>query len=199
MPLLRLSLWVILLCHLAAADPVKVPDAATLQLINEGRDGGSVVKAEQVRLLTPVDFPEATLVGFVSGSTQCLLGAVIVDGQLLNPREASGVLLRKRGWESASAEEKKRLAFGWLVQCQFGFGETMLERKPSGWPERDSRFREPEFLPTLTGSARVLTWVEDPPGLSTSRSFRRMMYWFGSDGRLLRAKVVDHSQTAPGL
>lgn len=187
-------------CSLVAvAAPVTPADPATLLLVNEGRDDDQKLKPEQVKIVQAPEFEEATLVGYMAGTNSCLLGSVVIQGKLLNPKDACGALLRKRGWETAAEDEKKRLAFLWLEHAQFAFGEKVVVEKPEGWVDREARFRAPEFTPTLSGSARALVWVEEAPGMSSSRNFRRMLYWFASDGRLVRSKVVERFQTSPTL
>jgi len=187
------------ICWLAWAAPVTPPDPVTLQLVNEGRDDEQKLKPEQVKIVHAPEFEEATLVGYMAGPSSCLLGSVVLDGKLFAPKDACGVLLRKRGWETAAEDEKRRLAFLWLEHAQFAFGEKVVSEKPEGWVDRESRFKKPEFTSTLSGSARALVWVEEAPGMSSSRNFRRMLYWFASDGRLVRSKVVEHFQTNPAL
>lgn len=184
---------------LAGAAPVTPPDSITLQLVNEGRNDEQKLKADQLKVVQTPEFEEAILVGYMAGTNSCLLGSVVIQGKLLSPKDACGALLRKRGWETAAEEEKRRLAFLWLEHAQFAFGEKIVSEKPEGWVDREARFRAPEFTATMSGSARALVWVEEAPGLSSSRNFRRMLYWFASDGRLSRSKVVERFQTSPTL
>ena len=179
----------------ALAAPEK-PGPAVLQLLNEGRPEEQHLKADQVRLVQPADFPEATLVGFLSGSNTCLLGKVIVENRAMSPNEATGILLRRRGWENADSKEKSRLAMLWLRQGLLAFGDQVVEKKPDGFGDAETRFREPEVQCTLSGAVRITAWIEEPQGSSSERYFRRGLYWFAKNGDLVRSKVLERFQVA---
>lgn len=169
----------------------EAPTPAILQMLNEGRPEEQMLKPEDVRISHPADFPEATLVGFLSGPNACLLGRVIVENKALSPGEATGVLLRQRGWETADGPEKSRLAMLWLRQGLLGFGDEVLEKKPAGFGDAETRFQPPDVLCTLSGAVRITTWIEEPPGPSSQRYFRHSLYWFARNGDLVRSKIME--------
>jgi hypothetical protein len=183
-------LWAFSFFVWAAPEP---PDGNVMQLVNQGREEGQQLKADQVRVVHPPAFPEVTMVGFLAGSNDCLLGQAIVDDKLVGVAEACGIAMRSRGWEAAPGPQKIALAMQWLEEAQLGFGDTIVKEKPPGFGDRSVGFRAPETLATLSGSVRVLVWIEAPRSATatSSRRFRRTLYWFGKDGRLLRSSVVD--------
>ena len=181
-------LWAFSYCGWAAPE---LPDAKTLQLVNQGREENQMLKTEQVRVIHPTSFPEVTMIGFIVGTNDCMVGQALVDGQLVGISEACGIALRSRGWEAALGPQKIALALQWLEEAQLGFGDTIVKVKPEGFGDRNVRFRAPETLATLTGSVRVLAWIESPEGSSARRRFRRALYWFGKDGRMMRSTIVD--------
>lgn len=173
-----------------------MPDAKTLQLVNQGREEGQLLKADSIRVVHPASFPEVTLIGFIVGINDCLLGQAVVDNQLVGTVEACGIALRSRGWEQAQGPQKIALAMQWLEEAQLGFGDRLVLVKPERFGDASVHFRAPETLATLTGSVRVLVWVESPPGSAPIRRFRRVLYWFGKDGRLVRSKVMETFELA---
>jgi hypothetical protein len=187
----RLLFGLCLLLSVPVGAAPEKPAPALLQLINEGRPDEQNVTSDQVRVIQPESFPEATLVGFMAGSNECLLGRVIIEGKSLTPGEAAGVLLRKRGWESADATEKSRLAMLWVQDGLLAFGEKIVTKKPEGFGDKDVKFREPEVQCALSGAVRVLVWVEEPLGPSSGRQYRRNLYWFSKEGAVVRARVTE--------
>lgn len=181
-------LWAFSLVGLAAPE---LPDAKLMTLLNQGREDNQILKAEQVRVVRPPSFPEVTVVGFVVGANDCMAGQALVDNALVGLIEACGIALRARGWEQAAGPQKIALAMQWLEEAQLGFGDTIVKVKPEGFGSREVRFSAPETLATLTGAVRVQVWIESPPGPTANRHFRRVLYWFGKDGRLLRSRVLD--------
>jgi hypothetical protein len=167
------------------------PDPTVLQLINQDRPDDQQVKADQVRVVRPASFPEVTLVGFLVGTNECLLGSAVIGNQPMTPAEASGVALRQRGWETADNKEKTRLSLLWVQEALLGFGETMLDKKPEGFGGRDVRFKEPEVLCTMSGAVRVIVWLEEPPSGNNSRHFRRNLYWFDKAGHMIRGRILE--------
>lgn len=176
--------------NLAWSQPVP-PDARTLELINQGREEEQWLKAEQIRVVRPQAFPDLLVIGFLAGENDCLVGQVVVNNQAVVPSEACGIALRAQGWEQLQGPQKIELATKWLEQVQFAFGEQIQQVRPYGFSERLAHFHPPETLATLTGSVRITCWVSEPQGKSTARLFRRVLYWFGRDGRLLRSKIMD--------
>jgi len=170
---------------------IKQPDAATLQKLNEGREEDKFLKADQVRLMTPSKFPEVTLVGFLVGPNECIVGKAIVEGKLISPGEACGIALRKRGWEQATGPAKIALATEWLEDAQLGFGERLVKSKPEGFNGKEALYSPVEALATLSGSVRIMAWIEYPPSPSPGRRFRRSLFWFGKDGRISRIRVLE--------
>ena len=187
-------LWFFSFVGWAAPEPA---DPQLVQMINEGRDEENTLKPEQIRVVHPASFPEVTMVGFVVGSNDCILGQAVVEGKLVGPTEACGIALRNRGWVEATGAQKVELAMQWLSEAQLAFGDKILQEKPEGFGDRNVHFRAPETLATLTGSVRVLLWIESPPGVVPGRRFRRALYWFGKDGRMLRSSIVDTFDMAP--
>lgn len=182
------------LCLFAAVPACAVPEKpapAVLQLINVGRPEEQHLTADQVRVVQPESFPEATLVGFMAGPNECLLGRVIIEGKPLTPGEASGILLRKRGWETVDANEKSRLAMLWVQDGLLAFGEKIVAKKPDGFGDKEVKFREPEVQCAMSGAVRVLVWIEEPIGPNSGRQFRRNLYWFSKEGAMVRARVTE--------
>jgi hypothetical protein len=167
------------------------PDAKLLELVNQGREEEHKVKADQVVVLRPASFEKVLVVGFLVGQNQALLGKVMVGDQLLSPGEACGLALRAKGWEAANGAQRSALAMQWLEEVQLAFGEKVLKSKPGGFMDRDGRFHAPELTPNLNGTLRVILWLEEPLVGPDYRRIRRNLYWFGKDGRLLKARVLE--------
>lgn len=186
--------FVLAFCLFSAVPAFSAPEKplpALLELLNEGRPDEQRVTADQVRVLQCESFPEATLVGFLAGPNECLLGRVVIGGKALSPAEASGLLLRKRGWENADQNEKTRLAMLWIQDGLLAFGEKVLSKKPEGFGDKEVKFREPDVQCAASGAVRVLVWIEEPLGPSTTRHYRRNLYWFNKEGAVVRAKVME--------
>lgn len=162
-----------------------------LKLLNAGRAEEQQLKADQVRVVQPEAFPEVTLVGFLTGSNSCLIGRAIVDGKSVLPGEACGIVMRKHGWEAAKGEQRGQLALSWVRDALTAFGEQLVTTRPKAWRSHNPDFAAPESLCTLTGEVRLNVWLEQAPGQTESRQFRRQLYWFGPDGSLVRSRVLD--------
>lgn len=188
----RCLLALILLCTPLGAQPTPV-DAPTLELLNQGREDDSLLAPEQVRQLKPKSFPEATVIGYVVGSNDCIVGTILVEGRVCGVAEGSARVLRKRGWEKATADERVRLARLWLEEVQLGFGDTMMVARVDGFPPK-TPFLPPEMAPMLSGAVRVVTWVQEPPGASMQRVFRKNLFWFSREGALAQVRVLERIQ-----
>lgn len=167
------------------------PDAALLEKINAGRDEKQLLKADQVRVLRPAEFPEVALIGFVIGQGDCIIGSALVDNKLVTPGEACGVALRAHGWEQADGNGKIALARQWLDQAQFGFGETLVEKRPLHFGSNWIKWTNPDTLANPSGSVRIVGWVELRPQPDSPRRFHKKLYWFGKEGNLLRARILE--------
>ena len=189
----RYLLALALLCTPLGAQPAP-PDPSILELLNQGREDAEFLRAEQVRVLKPKSFPEAMAVGYVVGSNDCMVGTIVFEGRPCGVAEGSARILRKHGWEKASPDERARLARLWLEEVQFGFGEMMLATRPEGFPAKAS-FQAPEVAPMMSGAVRIVTWVQEPPGVSLQRVFRRNLFWFGREGGLMQSRVLERIQT----
>lgn len=168
-----------------------MPDPATLELINAGRDEKQLLKSDQVRVIHPADFPEVTLVAFVVGSNDLLLGSAIVNNKIMTPNEACGLALRAKGWEQADGPQKIALAMLWLEEGQLGFGETIVKTKPPHFGTNWIKWSDPETLANLSGSVRIIAWIENRPNGSGTRRFHKNVFWFSKEGFLMRSKVVE--------
>ncbi|MBN9417090.1 hypothetical protein ABS71_02200 [bacterium SCN 62-11] len=172
----------------AAPEP---PDAALLEKINAGRDEKQLLKADQVRVLKPADFPEVSLIGYVIGQGDCLIGSGLVDNKLVTPGEACGVALRAHGWEQADSQGKIALALQWLEHAQFGFGETLLQKRPLHFGTNWVKWSNLETVANESGSVRVIGWVELRPTPDSPRRFHKKLYWFSKEGNLLRSRILE--------
>lgn len=166
-------------------------DPKILEIVNRDRDDEHKLKAGQVCVLHPASFEKVLAVGFLVGQNQALLGKILIDDQLLSPGEGCGLALRAKGWESATAAQRSTLAMQWVEEVQLGFGERILTKKPPGFMDRDGRFHAPEVTPTLSGALRVVVWLEEPLMGPDYRRIRRNLYWFGKDGRMTKARVLE--------
>lgn len=190
--MLHYILALALLCTSLSAQPVP-PDAATLELLNQGREDEELLRTEQVRLLKPKSFPEATAVGYLVGANDCMVGTILVEGLRCSLAEGSARVLRKYGWEKALPEERARLARLWVEEVLLGFGESMLQSRPDGFPAK-TPFQAPEVVPMLSGAVRIIAWVQQSPGASLGRVYRRSLYWFGREGGLMQSRVLERAQ-----
>lgn len=175
---------------LAWANP-EPPDLALLEKLNAGRDEKQLLKADQVRVLKPAEFPEVALIGFVIGQGDCLIGSALVDNKLVTPGEACGVALRAHGWEQADGTGKIALAMQWLEQAQFGFGETMIKKRPPHFGSNWVKWSNPDTLANDSGSVRIVAWVELRPTPEAPRRFNKKLYWFSKEGNLLRSRILE--------
>lgn len=162
-----------------------------MEKINAGRDEKQLLKADQVRVLKPADFPEVSLIGYVIGQGDCMIGSALVDNKLVTPGEACGVALRAHGWEQANSEGKIALALQWLEGAQFGFGETLLQKRPLHFGTNWVKWSNLETLANESGSVRVVGWVELRPTPDSPRRFHKKLYWFAKDGNLLRSRILE--------
>ena len=161
-------------------------------MLNQGREEEELLRSEQVRLLKSKSFPEATAVGYVVGSNECLVGTILVDGLKCSLAEGSARVLRKYGWEKVTPEERARLARLWVEEVLLGFDESMLQSKPEGFPAK-TPFQSPEVVSMLSGTVRIIAWVQQPPGASLGRVYRRNLYWFGREGGLMQSRVLERA------
>jgi len=181
-------LWAFSLAVWAAPE---LPDSKLMEMINVGREEGHLLTSDKVRVVHPADFPEVTVVGFLSGPNECLVGKALLDNKLVSPAEACGLVLRAHGWEGADGPARVALALQWLEQAQLGFGESILRSRPLHFGDKWTPYTPLDTLANLSGSVRVVCWVEKPPNGEPRRRFHKNLYWFGKDGRMLRAKVLD--------
>lgn len=172
----------------AAPEP---PDPTLLEKLNVGRDEKQLLKADQVRVLKPEGFPEVSLIGFLVSQGDCLVGSALVDNKLVTPGEACGVALRAHGWEQADGPGKIALATQWLEQAQFGFGEAMVKKRPPHFGTNWVKWSNPETLANLSGSVRIITWVELRPTPEAPRRFHKKLYWFSKEGALQRSRILE--------
>lgn len=174
-----------------------MPDPALLELINAGRDDKQVLKSDQVRVIHPPDFPDVTLVAYVVGSNDLLLGSAIVNNKVMTPNEACGLALKAKGWEQADGQQRVNLAMLWLEQAQLGFGETLVKTKPPRFGTNWVKWSDPETLANLSGSVRIIAWIEARNNGSSTRRFHKNVFWFSKEGFLMRSKVVETYELEP--
>ncbi len=167
-----------------------MPDPSLLELINAGRDEKEVLKADQVRVLHPPDFPDVTLVAYVVGSNDLLLGSAVMNNKMMTPNEACGLAMKAKGWEQAEGPQKIALAMQWLEQAQLGFGEAIVKTRPPHFGTNWIKWSDPETLANLSGSVRIVAWIESRPGAGPRR-FHKNVFWFSKEGFLLRSKVLE--------
>lgn len=191
-----LILWAFSL--IACASPnIELPDPALLEMINAGRDEKSLLKADQIRVIHPPDFPEVTLIAYVVGTNDLLLGSALMNSKIMTPNEACGLALKAKGWEQAEGQQKIALAMQWLEQAQLGFGETIVKTKPPHFGTNWVKWSDPETLANLSGSVRIIAWIESRPTGASSRRFHKNVFWFSKEGFLLRSKVVETFELDP--
>ncbi len=160
------------------------PDSALLAKLNVGRDEKLLLKANEVRVLKPADFPEVSLIAFVLSRGDCVVGSALVNDTLVTPSEACSVALRAHGWEQADGPAKIALALQWLEQAQLGFGETMVKTRPPHFGSNWVKWSNPDTLAQASGSVRIIVWVEMPPAPEAPRRFNKKLYWFSKEGKL---------------
>lgn len=184
-------LWAFCLTAAIAWAAPEPPDAALLEKLNAGRDEKQLLKANQVRVLKPAEFPEVSLIGFVIGQGDCLIGSALVDNKLVTPGEACGVALRAHGWEQADGPGKIALAMQWLEQAQLGFGETLVKTRPPHFGTNWVKWSNPDTLANLSGSVRIIVWVEMRPAPEAPRRFHKKLYWFSKEGNMQRSRILE--------
>ena len=183
-------------CSLEASAQTSGEIEGVRALINQGRPVQEQVPAGRLHVAHSKSFPEATLVGFFTGSRSVILGDVIIDGKVYTANSAATLLLQKAGWEKASPPEKQALALAWLDECVLAFGETLLRTAPAKYG--DLARIKPVALKSLgDGSVRVIGWVQEDPGLNTGTFYRQIHYIFGPQAQVVRSRIVDRFYQEP--
>ena len=186
--LLRSLVFVLLLAAVALAD---LTDAQILSALNSDRSGKELVTAKNVRILRP-ELEGVILVGFLTGTRGALLGTVFVDGQKMIPGDACKAVLGKLGWEKAGSADRQRLARLWVEKAQLAFEETLIDEKvPDFQLAGAPKFEKPKLESTAAGGVRLQGWIREDAGTQPGTNYRKAIYLFDADGRLVRVKMMD--------
>ncbi|MBI3925253.1 MAG: hypothetical protein HY319_06905 [Armatimonadetes bacterium] len=194
---MRLFPGILIVFVLALAGPAPglpgFSDQQVLQAINAGREQAHQVEPEQVRIARPSQMADVTLVGYSKGDGY-LLGTVFLGAQSYRPEEAARLWLTGAGWTRTDAAARAALARRWVQEVMLAFGECLIEQDPG----RPFGAPNPDFSPVLEradadGGVILVGWIREPSGV-LGDIYRRSLFHFGSDGRLVRVRMLDRFQ-----
>jgi hypothetical protein len=132
----------------------------------------------------PESFPSVVVVGAFADDRGCELdGIFVVRTYHATHGELAG--LGTRGFADGPMDEKERVAAAWVDEVVHAFGGGFVKEATPAF----GRAGRPAYAPVRArldkvGGVVVEGWVEEPAGMTDSRTFSFVVHRFGREGEL---------------